>query len=151
MLKIGICAALILSGSTAAFAGQTSVQPDKTVSYTFEDSTGKRYCDGLTLTQKANMATGYHTGKCLGSPSPYAGGFTARVAGLPEPLWAITTTDPRKSYLTIVYLIDESNLTYTAWYEITNSTPFQQGNAGLLKVGAPPDRQGLPASTWMMR
>jgi hypothetical protein len=151
MLKFVLSAVVILSSSTAALAGQTFVQPDKTVSYIFESSGGQQYCDGITLSQKANMAIGYHTGTCLGSPSPNAGGFTAHVVGLPAPVWTITTTDPRNPTFTVVYLIDESNLTYTAWYEVTNVTGFQEGASGLLGIGTPPNTPGLKSSTWMMR
>jgi hypothetical protein len=142
MLRFILSAALVVSTSTAAFAGQSvrasNLQPEVTQSYTFADSAGAPYCDGLTLTETGTVAKGFHTGTCERSPLPYAGGFQVKITAITDTLYDIVTTDPNDPKYTLDFLIDQVALTWQGWVEDTaGRVPFQETNSGRLLTGKP--------------
>ncbi|MGA2189287.1 MAG: hypothetical protein ABSH33_12205 [Steroidobacteraceae bacterium] len=127
MKKILLSAAvLLLCGMTPAFAAN----------YTFEDESGGKYCDGLTLDQSGGIATGTHTGCTEGD---YAGGLEVKIKGDSDTLWSISTTDAENaSGSVLVYVLDEKELTWALYSEnTTDAVAFQLVNYGLLKKGIP--------------
>ena len=76
-------AVMLICGTAPAYA--------RTVKYIFADDSGAPFCDGLTLIETATTAVGTHTGSCL--DGDYAGGLVAKLAGMTDRMWVISTTD----------------------------------------------------------
>jgi hypothetical protein len=128
---------VLLAATTAFVVGGMSSASALTVEYTF---TG--YCDGLKLKEVAGVATGTHVGKtCEGKEGSYAGGFSGkRVEESDDTQWVIMTSDPGDTAGTeILFVLDQTAMTWQAWVENGNTEAFEEFNSGTLTVGAPPD------------
>lgn len=136
-MKAILIAALIVGGSSAAFAR------DKTVSYVFEDDSGNPYCDGVQLQQIGVIAVGLHTGGSECTVGDYAGGFLSKISHMGKQ-WAISTTDTNnKPGSVLVFLLDEKHKTWVLYAESTpDGLTFQDVGSGILAKGRPPHRLG---------
>lgn len=102
--------------------------------YTFTGS-----CDGLTLDEHGNVATGTHTGTC--DEGDMAGGIEAVVTGESGKKWIITTTDSHNAIGFVeVFIIDQEKLTWDSYVENTSAgIPFTHTVSGTLTKGTPED------------
>jgi hypothetical protein len=129
---IAASAAILLCGAGSASAA--------TVKYTFADSSGFPYCDGITLTETSGVAVGTHTANTRCAGGYYAGGFSGKkVLGSADTQWVITTNDTYNDpgYL-VVFVLDQTAMTWAAYTESTsNSATFELAGSGVLLKGAP--------------
>ena len=122
--------------ATAAIAVGAMVSPTvaRTLTYTFANTSGVAYCDGITLTDTSGAYAGTHTGSCLSSNDP-AGGFTAKIGG--KFIEAGTTYDGVAPEYT--FYLDTRGM---AWYLYSaEGTTWTEINDGVLLKGAPPASQ----------
>jgi hypothetical protein len=135
MLKSILTAVLVVGAATAASAA--------TKNYTFADSSGNAYCDGISLEQSGISAVGTHDG-CA---DDQAGGFEGNFSG--EKLFAITTTQVGDfpNYVE-AYFIDEKAMAWSLYLEDTiDGIPYTYNNSGLLLKGKPAARYPGARST----
>jgi hypothetical protein len=123
---------LLAVGILASFA---AAGPAFAVAYTFTDSNGDPYCDGITLNESGGVATGHHTG-C--TDKDYAGGLSGKISILDATAWVVTTTDAlNDSGVTLVYVIDQVHFAWYLYAQETGVETFNFINEGLLAKGAP--------------
>jgi hypothetical protein len=121
----------------------------ETVTYTFAGA-----CDGITLTQSGDSATGYHLEGNCSLADAYVGGFKAAIPGA-SGTWDITGTLTGGADEVDTWLIDENTLTYKFYYSFDSyGTPFRYLASGNLVTGYATHRQGVKnrlPSTWNVR
>jgi hypothetical protein len=132
-LILSSAAAMLVLGVASASAG--------TVIYTFAESDGTPYCDGITLKESGFTAVGTHTAGKICTEGDYAGGFYGKkVLGSADTQWLITTTDVNNASPTAVevFVLDQTAETWQLYEEDTaNGLPFALTNSGVLLNGTP--------------
>jgi hypothetical protein len=131
-VSVAALAASFLCGAGPASAG--------TARYTFAESDGTPYCDGITLSESGGIAVGTHTANTVCTEGDYAGGFSGKkVLGATDSQWIVTTTDVNNlpGYV-VVFVIDQTAMTWVAYIEsTTNAATFALDNSGVLLKGTP--------------
>ncbi|MBV8799989.1 MAG: hypothetical protein JOY77_02120 [Alphaproteobacteria bacterium] len=125
--------------ATASAASANSVQ------YTFADTDGNPYCDGVQLDINNGVAVGVHTNGAQCTEGDYAGGLAVKMSGSKDKRLVITTTDVNNLSPGMVetYMIDTSDMSWQVYDENTNDVfPFQLVNEGVLLKGNPPAGRG---------
>jgi hypothetical protein len=107
------------------------------VHYTFAQSDGTPYCDGLTLTQSAMLATGTHTASSSCTEGTYAGGNFGHVKAVGEKVWTITTTDAAQPDVDLIYVVDEDAMTWSMYAQWKGFITFHLVSNGKLLAGDP--------------
>jgi hypothetical protein len=132
-LTLSSAAAMLILGIASASAS--------TVSYTFAQSDGTPYCDGVTLKETGFVAVGTHTAHKLCTEGDNAGGFYGKkVLGSVDTQWIITTTDVNNASPTMVevFVLDPTAETWQLYEEDTaNGVAFALTNSGVLLNGTP--------------
>jgi len=132
-LTLSSAAAMLLFSMAPASAG--------TVFYTFAQSDGTPYCDGVTLKETGYTAVGTHTAHNVCTEGDYAGGFVGKkVLGSADSQWVITTTDVNNGgpNITEVFVIDQTAMTWQLYeQDTTDGSPFALDNSGVLLNGTP--------------
>ena len=123
--------AFVLTSAGAAAAND--------VQYTFADGDGVPYCDGISLTESDGMAVGIHTNGAQCSEGDFAGGLQVKVLGSHGKKYTITTTDPNLRHTVEMYVLDQSNMTWSVYdMDTADDSPFSLANQGILLDGTPP-------------
>jgi hypothetical protein len=118
------------------------------VDYTFANSVGAPFCDGVKLNETGlvtGTASGIHTGTCVSGD--YAGGVLVHIPATTNKIWVISSTDATNAPgVVYVYVLDQKALTWTGYAEQTGTLTFQQVRHGMLLVGTPPAGKGQDTS-----
>lgn len=109
------------------------------VHYTFANPIGTPFCDGLALTQSAQVAVGTHTGNSSCPADSYAGGNFGHVKAIGEKRWTIVTTDADLPNDDLVFVLDENAMTWTGYVQGPNFGTFHLLGSGVLLPGDPVD------------
>lgn len=107
------------------------------VHYTFAQSDGTPYCDGLTLTQSAMLATGTHTASSSCTEGTYAGGNFGHVKAVGQKVWTIVTTDAAQPDADLIYVVDENAMTWSMYAQWKGFITFHLVTSGKLLAGDP--------------
>jgi hypothetical protein len=119
--------------ATVALCAFVSPTMAKTYAYTFGNTTGAPYCDGLTIIGGDGGWTGNHTGSCTDDDP--AGGFTAKIGGTTY-IDISTTDDADDPGFAETFLLQPKP---GVWYLYSNrGLGFELINEGKLIKGAPP-------------
>ena len=134
MERIGIAAA-----SAALFVFCAFPVSAGSVTYTFGQTGGGAYCDGIKLTETDGVATGTHIGATGCTEGNYAGGFSGKkVLGSTDTQWVITTLEPSIPNDEVIFVIDQAAMTWQDWIEdTTDGLALQEVSSGPLLKGTP--------------
>ena len=136
LLRSGVLATAAIA--TAALASPTIA---KTLKYTFGNSSGGAYCDGLTLTQDGVTWGGTHTG-C--AEDAQAGGVSMKVSDNSTKYVYVSTTDGLGDTTVENFFLDTHAM---LWYLYeTSGGVYTEVNSGPLIKGALPSAPGRPSS-----
>ena len=140
-MKSTILKAAIVATSILAVGAFASAASAKTLKYTFGNSAGGTYCDGVTLTQSGVTWAGFHTG-C--SDDAVAGGISMKVSGNPNKYVYVSTTDAPSSTTVEDFFL---SIPAQEWflYEVSGGV-YTEINSGPLVHGALPGAHGAKSA-----
>jgi len=92
------------------------------VHYTFAQSDGTPFCDGLTLTQNAKAAVGTHTASSSCTEGEFAGGSYGHAKVVGPRVWNIVTTGSGFPGADLMYVLDENAMTWTMYGQLASGS-----------------------------